>query len=118
MMDDREKMETEESLLREEQEENHGHYSFEGSSPPRVKGIISFRHGADTGHWVDVISSNVAAIRYDREWSTLSVRFNNGRSYEYMNVPAHLAEDLFESSSMGRFLAKRIKGMYSTRGPF
>lgn len=57
-------------------------------------------------------SSNIQAIRYDADQMLLEVTFNNGRVYEYFDVEAHVIDDFKVADSMGKFLAKRIKGHY------
>jgi hypothetical protein len=60
----------------------------------------------------NVDSSNVAAVGYDEDSSTLQVEFNNGGTYQYFDVPEHLFEELREAQSIGSFLAENIKGSY------
>lgn len=63
---------------------------------------------ADSGQWVEVTSSNVAGIKYDKASQTLSVEFlgpkqsrNNTTVYEYYGVSEFTAMDMFRCSSMG-----------------
>tara|TARA_R110002049_G_scaffold247333_1_gene421503 strand:- start:476 stop:685 length:210 start_codon:yes stop_codon:yes gene_type:complete len=60
----------------------------------------------------NVDSSNVAAVGYDEDSSTLQVEFNNGGTYQYFDVPEHLFEELRDAQSIGSFLAENIKGSY------
>lgn len=60
----------------------------------------------------NVDSSNVAAIGYDMESSTLQVEFNNGTTYQYFDVPESLFEGLRDADSVGSYLASNIKGIY------
>ena len=65
----------------------------------------------------EVTSSNVAAMGYDpgdpdTDVGTLLIRFNNGATYEYSDIPAFLAEELFEADSVGRFVNVNIRGKY------
>lgn len=57
-------------------------------------------------------SSNIAAIGYDEDSSTLQVEFHNGGSYQYFDVPENLFEGLRDADSAGGFLAANIKGSY------
>lgn len=59
---------------------------------------------------VPVTSSNIASIGY--EGSTLYVRFNSGRLYEYYNVPESVHNSLMSASSKGGYLAAHVKGSY------
>ncbi|MEG0518600.1 MAG: KTSC domain-containing protein [Bacteroidales bacterium] len=61
----------------------------------------------------NVVSSNIAAIGYDQNSSTLEVRFNNGGIYHYHNVPLSIYNNLMAASSHGGYLASHIiKGGY------
>lgn len=57
-------------------------------------------------------SSNIESIRYDDETSTLEVRFINGGTYHYFDVPEHVRMDFERSESKGQFLASNIKGQF------
>ncbi len=59
-----------------------------------------------------VTSSNVAAFGYDRQTQTLEVEFNNGRIYQYFDVPEAVHEAFLASDTKGGFLASQIKGVY------
>lgn len=61
---------------------------------------------------IPVNSSNVAAVGYDVESSTLQVEFNNGTAYQYFDVPEDLFEGLRDAVSVGGYLAAHIKGAY------
>ena len=65
----------------------------------------------------EVESSNVQAVGFeagdpDTDIGTLHVRFNNGLTYEYAEVPAFLAEELFESDSIGRFVNLNLRSKF------
>lgn len=59
---------------------------------------------AERNQWTGVISSNVAAIRYDRENGVLYVMFTSGRIYSYTNMDQSKAELMYNCSSMGKFV--------------
>lgn len=59
-----------------------------------------------------VISSNVAAVGYDEDSSTLQVEFKNGGTYQYFDVPEHVYVSLRDADSVGGYLAANIKGIY------
>jgi len=61
---------------------------------------------------IQVVSSNVAAVGYDEDSSTLQVEFNNGTAYQYFDVPMHIFEGLRDADSVGGYLAAQIKGSY------
>lgn len=58
---------------------------------------------------ISVSSTNLAAIGYEEESSTLKVEFLNGTIYEYYNVPLDLFNDLLGASSTGQFFNSNIK---------
>ena len=60
-----------------------------------------------------VSSSNLASVGYDPGSETLEVEFNNGRVYQYYNVPQFMYERLMEAGSIGTFLNSQIKGAYA-----
>ena len=61
---------------------------------------------------IHVESSNVEAVGYDEDSSTLQVEFKNGGLYQYFDVPIHIFEGLRDASSVGQYLATNIKGIY------
>lgn len=66
-------------------------------------------------NWIPVDSSSLNAVAYDSSSSTLFVKFNSGGTYEYYNVPENVYQSLMSASSLGSFLASRIKGTYEYR---
>jgi len=62
--------------------------------------------------WIEVESSNVAAIRYDGDDEELEVQFNNNIIYAYFNVPAKVFDEFKDADSKGRYLNQHIKGVY------
>ena len=67
---------------------------------------------ADSGEWVSVTSSNVAGIAYKKHGKTLYVEFKSGAIYSYKGVLSVTAQDMFNSSSMGKFVHYRLKGRF------
>lgn len=62
---------------------------------------------------IPVSSSNVQAIGYDESTQTLRVWFLNNSIYDYSNVPPMEFEALKNAPSIGSYLARNIKGVYS-----
>lgn len=62
-----------------------------------------------------VDSSNIEAIGYDEVDRELYVRFLNGRTYVYSDVPAETYQELVQASSHGSYLNREIKGNYAYR---
>ena len=61
---------------------------------------------------VSVNSSNLSAVGYDSETSTMHVRFNSGRLYAYYNVPESVHRELMNASSHGSYFNSFVKGRY------
>jgi len=60
-----------------------------------------------------VSSSNLASVGYDPASETLEIEFNNGRVYQYYNVPQFMHERMMEAPSIGVFFNAEIKNAYS-----
>jgi len=60
----------------------------------------------------NVDSSNVEAVGYDEDSSTLQVEFKNGAMYQYFDVPENVFIGLRDAGSVGGYLAAVIKGTY------
>jgi hypothetical protein len=59
-----------------------------------------------------VNSTSIAAIGYDEQSQTLEVEFRHGGIYQYFDVPARVYQELLAASSIGRYVAEQIKGVY------
>ena len=64
---------------------------------------------------VNVSSSVVEAIGYDQNSGTLRVWFLNVSVYDYSGVSLLEFEALRDATSIGSYLAKKIKGFYPFR---
>jgi hypothetical protein len=62
-----------------------------------------------------VDSSAIASLNYDRDRSTLLVRFNSGSLYAYSGVSRQRYQAFCAASSKGRYLNAQIKGNYPYR---
>lgn len=60
-----------------------------------------------------VTSSNIEAVSHDPATNTLEIEFKNGSRYRYSDVPAHVADALIKSPSIGSHLAQHIRGKYA-----
>lgn len=54
--------------------------------------------------WVSVYSSNVSAIRYEKNIRRLLVRFGDGSLYKYDQVGPTIAANMYNCTSMGKFV--------------
>lgn len=57
-------------------------------------------------------SSNVAAAGFDPTTGTLRVQFQNGRAYDYADVPGDVYSEFLKADSKGSFVAKQIRGQF------
>lgn len=79
---------------------------------------IDKRHRMDSedwvanGKWVKVKSSNVGEIRYEKSTKRLFVKFLGGQSGYYNGVSVKLAEAFFNSSSLGRFVWRKLRDKF------
>lgn len=87
-------------------------YSYEGTTSIRVLDHLSAAQWVRLKVWARVESSNVARILYEEDLQELHVEFSNGSIYTYHQVPDNVAADFFNTDSMGRFVHKRLKGVY------
>jgi hypothetical protein len=60
-----------------------------------------------------VVSSNIHAIGYDPDTTTLEVEFTPGSIYQYFGVTAVEYEALMRAPSKGRYLNHNIKSRHS-----
>ena len=56
-----------------------------------------------------VESSNLAAVGYDPETTTLEIQFKKGPVYQYYKVPPEVYEEFMESESVGEAFSQLIK---------
>ncbi|MDO3377708.1 KTSC domain-containing protein [Geoalkalibacter halelectricus] len=61
---------------------------------------------------IGVDSSNVEAVGYDEDSSTLQVEFKGGALYQYFDVPENVFIELRDADSVGKYLNAKIKGVY------
>lgn len=59
-----------------------------------------------------VISSNIRAIGYDSESSTLEIEFHTGGVYQYFSVPETTYNELMHASSHGSYFHRYVKDQY------
>lgn len=59
---------------------------------------------------IPVGSSRISEMGYDSETATVYVRFPDGVSWCYMNVPEDVWEQFVASSSKGRFIKEVLDG--------
>lgn len=57
-------------------------------------------------------SSNLEKVAYDDSTDTMTITFLDGRTYDYMNVPATVVRQFKETGSYGEFFSRHIRGRY------
>lgn len=62
-----------------------------------------------------VDSSNIEAIGYDENTRELWIRFLEGGTYLYSNVPLATYEDIMRADSKGSYLNREVKPNYQYR---
>ena len=62
---------------------------------------------------VQVISSSISDVEYEVGSKVMTVKFKNGRTYEYANVPREVFQELLTSDSKGRFFNQNIRDNYT-----
>ena len=66
-------------------------------------------------------SRSIAAAAYEREEETLRITFKpdatdrQGRTYDYLEVPAEVVDEFLDAESHGQFVNWRIKPNYDCR---
>lgn len=60
-----------------------------------------------------VSSSNIESVGYDEAEETVYVKFLNGNMYTYKGVPQHEYQNLLEAPSVGSYLHRNYKNVYS-----
>ncbi len=68
---------------------------------------------ADNINWTKVQSSNIDSIAYDEATKTAYVKFNNGSSHSYADVPKDLFEQFSSAESKGSFFNESIKNSFT-----
>lgn len=58
-------------------------------------------------------SAVIAGYDYDAETETLTVRYQTGKVYQYLDVPEKVYRDMRSTLYKGYFLNREIKGHYT-----
>ena len=62
--------------------------------------------------WIDVDSSMIKSVGYDKSNQSLMINFNKGKIYSYANVPQAVYIEMTKAESKGAFFHQHIKGKY------
>ncbi len=66
-------------------------------------------------NYQQVESSNISAVKYDPEDSTLYVVFTSGGHYSYAGVPQDVYDSLMEAESVGKFFHASIRNAFQAK---
>jgi len=58
-------------------------------------------------------SSHIGQVDFDESTDTLTIEFTDGRTYDYLNVPAQVARQFQAAGSAGQFFHRHIRGRYA-----
>lgn len=58
-------------------------------------------------------SSNLAEVSYDSESQTMTITFQDGRSYEYYQVPVTVFQGIQHAPSAGSYFYRQVRGRYA-----
>ena len=96
-----------------------------GDNMPKTGATGDWQSGGATGSWENdpntwhpLVSSNVAAYRYDHNSHILYVRFTSGREYSFSGVPQEVADGLGSAQSPGHYFHTAIKNQYQQAWKF
>lgn len=64
---------------------------------------------------IEVDSSAIHAIDYDRQSGVLTVQFTSRETYAYEAVPPHVFDELRTAESVGRYFSEHIRDRYRYR---
>jgi hypothetical protein len=62
-----------------------------------------------------VKSSTISHVGYDKDSSTLTIRFTHGGTYEYPDVPESVHDALLASESLGKHFHAHIRTKFNAR---
>jgi ATP-dependent DNA helicase RecG len=61
---------------------------------------------------IPVVSSNIAAVGYDKETHILEIEFHHGAIFQYVDVPEKVYEELMNSPSQGAYFMNEIRDKF------
>ncbi len=62
-----------------------------------------------------VSSSGLRDVGYEEDSRTLEIGFQNGRVYQYQDVPPIVHDELLTAASLGSYFQSRIRNQYRHR---
>lgn len=67
------------------------------------------------GNWTHVVSSNIAAYRYNEGDRIFEIKFTSGRVYSFADVPKNIVDEFASADSKGKYFNSAIKNSYTHR---
>lgn len=67
--------------------------------------------------FIPVGSSHISQVTFDPDTDTLTVEFDDGSEYDYLNVPRAVYRAFTQAGSAGQFFHRQIKNRYLADGP-
>lgn len=61
---------------------------------------------------IQVTSTNISAVGYNKEKKQLRIVFKNGREFDYYDVPESVFQELVHSDSVGQYANQKIYKEY------
>jgi KTSC domain len=58
---------------------------------------------------ISVSSTSLSSVGYDVRSKILEIKFNNGSTYKYFNVPEMIYEALMKADSHGKYFDSKVK---------
>jgi hypothetical protein len=59
-----------------------------------------------------ISSSTIAELGYDETSQVLEIMFNNGRLYQYFEIPRAVFEEFRNSGSVGQYFNSQVRDRY------
>lgn len=63
----------------------------------------------------EIKSGNIKSIDYNPDAKTLSVRFAQGQTYHYDQVPQHVYDQMMAAPSTGSYFYKHVRNSFKFR---
>ena len=64
---------------------------------------------------IQVVSSNLASVGYDKNQNILEIEFKSGSVYQYDGVPERIFVALLQAPSKGKFFWSYVRDCFCTR---
>jgi len=79
----------------------------------RIKGWVKEKWTGFREVDLDVLSSAISMVRYNKKGKVLEITFKKRGTYQYSGVPERLVEQFLSARSKGKFFNRKIKDRYT-----